>query len=631
MLQYIAVLFFYALLSFYIIQNLNPHYSILLLPLAFFTGLRFYRGDSATAAEPEEKITEPSDQKQVLLDPVEMQERLKLVIDGTNDGIWDWEVRNNKVLWSDRVYQLVGLDKGSLGENFESAKDLMHPEDKSSFDKALRNHLVYNSPFTVEVRIRSRDLSYRYFLVRGKAQRSKQGKPIRMAGSISDITERKLAETRLRHNAYHDHLTDLPNRSFFMDELTKVLFKAHENPDYIFGVLLMDLDKFKLINDNLGHVIGDKLLFEMGQRLESCLRTNDILARIGGDEFGIIINNIRQAGDATHLSARIKSEMSKPFVVNNKEIFLSSCMGIVFNNESHNSIESMVQDANTVLAQAKRKGQGCIEVFSQSMRERELVTYKIESGLRQALDRGELFLVYQPIFNLKTRKLEAFEALVRWHNPELGFIRPTEFIPVAEESGLILSIGEWILRTACAQMKSWEEMGFTDLVISVNVAAPQFTHQDVPNLTKRVLRDTGLDPKNLKLEITESVAMKDVSKTIETLEHLNQMGLGISIDDFGTGYSSLSYLKQYPIHTLKIDRSFVMDIPHDPDNMSITSTIIAMAKNLNLSIIAEGVENEDQIAFLEEHDCDQVQGFYFSKPLNTEDTLALLQEEFFRE
>jgi EAL domain-containing protein (putative c-di-GMP-specific phosphodiesterase class I) len=283
------------------------------------------------------------------------------------------------------------------------------------------------------------------------------------------------------------------------------------------------------------------------------------------------------------------------------------------------------------LAQAKRKGQGCIEVFSQSMRERELVTYKIESGLRQALDRGELFLVYQPIFNLKTRKLEAFEALVRWHNPELGFIRPTEFIPVAEESGLILSIGEWILRTACAQMKSWEEMGFTDLVISVNVAAPQFTHQDVPNLTKRVLRDTGLDPKNLKLEITESVAMKDVSKTIETLEHLNQMGLGISIDDFGTGYSSLSYLKQYPIHTLKIDRSFVMDIPHDPDNMSITSTIIAMAKNLNLSIIAEGVENEDQIAFLEEHNCDQVQGFYFSKPLNTEDTLALLQEEFFRE
>jgi diguanylate cyclase (GGDEF)-like protein len=416
-----------------------------------------------------------------------------------------------------------------------------------------------------------------------------------------------------------------------MDELTKVLFKAHENPDYIFGVLLMDLDKFKLINDNLGHLIGDKLLFEMGQRLEFCLRTNDILARIGGDEFGIIINNIRQAGDATHLSARIKSEMSKPFVVDNKEIFLSSCMGIVFNNESHNSIESMVQDANTVLAQAKRKGQGCIEVFSQSMRERELVTYKIESGLRQALDRGELFLVYQPIFNLKTRKLEAFEALVRWHNPELGFIRPTEFIPVAEESGLILSIGEWILRTACAQMKSWEEMGFTDLVISVNVAAPQFTHQDVPNLTKRVLRDTGLDPKNLKLEITESVAMKDVSKTIETLEHLNQMGLGISIDDFGTGYSSLSYLKQYPIHTLKIDRSFVMDIPHDPDNMSITSTIIAMAKNLNLSIIAEGVENEDQIAFLEEHNCDQVQGFYFSKPLNTEDTLALLQEEFFRE
>lgn len=557
----------------------------------------------------------------------DMERRLQLVIDGTNDGIWDWDIARDRVFWSDRVYQILSMSKGTLGDKFDEFKALMHPKDRGEFDKAVRNHLVYNSAFNIEVRIHEGDDLYRFVRIRGKVKRNRENKPTRMAGSISDITDQKLFEQKLRHNAYHDTLTLLPNRAFFVEELSKTLYKSNEGVDYIFAVILMDLDKFKLINENIGHYTGDELLKDVSKRIEKCLRSGDVLARTGGDEFAIIVNDIRQAGDATHFAQRVKSELLRPFIVSGKEIFISSSMGIVFNNETHDSTEAILRDANTSLTQAKQRGNGTIEVFSSTMRERELESYAIESGLRQAIDRDELYLVFQPIYNIQDDTIGGFETLVRWDSPDLGQVKPFEFIPVAEESGLILPIGEWILKKACIQMKKWVDQGFGDILVAVNVSAPQFSHQDIPNLVKRTLRETGLPAQNLKVEITESVAMKDVNKTIETLEHLNQMGIHISIDDFGTGYSSLSYLKQYPIHTLKIDRSFVIDIPQDKDNMSITSTIIAMAKNLNLSIIAEGVETEEQLAFLREHNCDQVQGFYYSKPLPVEAATELLESE----
>lgn len=557
----------------------------------------------------------------------EMERRLQLVIDGTNDGIWDWDILRDRVFWSDRIYQILSMDKGTLGDKFDELKKLMHPKDRSEFDKAVRNHLVYNGAFNIEVRIHDSHQSYRYILLRGKVKRNLENKPVRMAGSISDITDQKLFEQKLRHNAYHDSLTLLPNRAFFVEELSKTLYQTNESVDFIFAIILLDLDKFKLINDNIGHHTGDDLLKDVANRIERCLRSGDVLARIGGDEFAIVVNDIRQAGDATHFAQRVKAEIMRPFIVSGKEIFISSSMGIVFNNETHDSTEAILRDANTSLTQAKQKGNGTIEVFSSSMREREIESYRIETALRQAVDKDELFLVFQPIYNIEDDTIGGFETLVRWKNPEMGLIRPFEFIPVAEESGLILPIGEWILKKACSQMKKWMDQGFGDLLIAVNVSAPQFSHQNVPDLIKRTLRETGLPAANLKIEITESVAMKDVDKTIETLEHLNQMGIHISIDDFGTGYSSLSYLKQYPIHTLKIDRSFVIDIPEDKDNMSITSTIIAMAKNLNLSIIAEGVETQEQLDFLKEQKCDQVQGFFYSKPLKVDLATELLEAE----
>lgn len=558
----------------------------------------------------------------------DMERRLQLVIEGTNDGIWDWDIVRDRVFWSDRVYQILGLDKGAFGENFDEFKKCMHPKDRSEFDKAIRGHLVYNSAFNLDIRVKEENNTYRFVRIRGKVKRNRENKPVRMAGSLSDITDQKRFEQKLRHNAYHDSLTLLPNRAYLIEELAKTLYKSNETTDYKFAVILVDLDKFKMINENFGHYTGDELLKEVGKRVEKCLRSNDILARIGGDEFAIIVRDIRQAGDATHFAQRLKTEIMRPFVVLGKEVFISSSMGIIFNNDTHDSTEAILKDANTSLSQAKHRGNASIEVYSSSMREKEAVSYQIEVALRQAIDRDQLYLVFQPIYNIANDTIAGFETLVRWKHPELGEVKPFEFIPVAEECGLILPIGEWILKKACIQMKHWLDQGFEDILIAVNVSAPQFSHQDVPNLVKRTLRETGLPAQNLKVEITESVAMKDVNKTIETLEHLASMGIHISIDDFGTGYSSLSYLKQYPIHTLKIDRSFVIDIPQDKDNMSITSTIIAMAKNLNLTIIAEGVETEEQLQFLKDHNCDQVQGFYYSKPLSIQDATELLDRSF---
>lgn len=558
----------------------------------------------------------------------DMEGRLQLVIDGTNDGIWDWDIARDKVFWSDRVYQILSMDKGALEDKFDKFKSHLHPKDRTEFDKALRNHLVYNSPFNIEIRIIQSTEVYQYLRIRGKVKRNKQNKAVRMAGSISDITDQKLIEKELRHNAYHDRLTLLPNRACFVDELSKVLYKTKENSDYIFAVIIIGIDKFKAINENMNHQTGDELLKEVAKRIHKCLRGPDILSRMSGDEFAIIVNDIRQAGDATHFSQRVKTELSKPFHIGTKDIFISVSMGIVFNNETHDATEVLLRDANTSLSQAKKKGKGTIEVFSQSMRDKEYETYKLELNLRQAIDRDELFLSYQPIYNIPEETIGAFEVLVRWKHPSLGIIRPVIFIPVAEESGLIMPIGEWILKKACIQMKKWVDQGFDKIIIAVNVSAPQFSYSDVPKSVERVLRETGLEAKYLKVEITESVAMKDVTKTIETLQKLHDIGLQISIDDFGTGYSSLSYLKQYPIDTLKIDRSFIKDIPSkDKDNESITATIIAMAKNLNLSIIAEGVETEEQLNFLKGHDCDQIQGFFFSKPLLVDDATALLEKE----
>ncbi len=557
-----------------------------------------------------------------------IRQRLELVIEGTNDGIWDWNILTNQVFWSDRVYKITGAERGSLEDSFEPLKNLMDPEDKGLFEKALRSHLVYNTPFHIEVKIRPDTTSpYRYFQVRGKVKHNQDGKPIRMAGSISDINERKKVENKLRHNAYHDSITNLYNRNRFIQMLMDLQTRAFDSEDRIFAVIFLDIDNFKNVNDNHGYSTGDQLLQEMGGRLKACLREGDEIARIGGDEFVILISRIRHKGDATQLASKVRVALQKAFIINRKEFVISACQGILFSSESDGGTEMLLRDANTVMGIAKRKGHGVIEVFKKEMREDIQAKYKLEYDLNHAIKRNELYLVYQPIYRLSDNRLMGFEALIRWQHNEIGNIPPQKFIPLAEETGLILPIGEWVFRTACQQMKTWLDQGYELEFMSINVAAPQLYLQDISSFIRRVASDVQLDYKYIKVEITESAAMNDVEKTIQTLREISDLGIRISIDDFGTGYSSLSYLKRFPINTLKVDRSFVTDIPNDQDSMSIASTIIAMAKTLNLDIIAEGVEEKAQIDFLIENDCDYVQGFYFSKPLFVEETQVLLKNE----
>jgi len=602
------------LFSFFLLDNLNPLLLLMVL-FAYSVGLLVSKGENSTRTVSSVEPQQPP--SPLSLQEAETLRRLELVLDGTSDGVWDWDMRSEggRVHWSDRAHLLLKLERDQLGDNFDVLKSIMHPEDRDEFNKLMRKHILFKTPFHLEVRIRQRatDL-WRYFLIRGKARFDDQNQPVQMAGSISDITERKRAQEELNYNAYHDSLTRLHNRSWFLEDLAKTVRQTSERTDDRFALLLVNIDNFKQINDNLGTQKGDEILLECTRRFHTIFLDDGLLFRIGADEFAFILKDIRQAGEATRLANLIRVEFSRPFIIDTIEYFLTASIGIVFSDEETRSPEQLLQDANTVLAQAKAKGGNCIEVFTTKLREQEKRRYGIVYDLQMALEKEQFYLTYQPLINLQDHTLGGFEALLRWNRPGYKDIPPSEFIPIAEQTKEILKIGEWVLRTACAQAKSWVECGHPNLVMSVNVSAPQFSNQDVADVVRRALQETKLEARHLKIEITESVAMNEVEKTTQTLIRLQQMGVGVAIDDFGTGYSSLSYLKKYPITALKIDKYFVQDLPHS-DSVAIVTTVISMAQSLNYAIVAEGVETEEQREFLKEKGVHQVQGFLYSKPL----------------
>jgi len=560
------------------------------------------------------------------------EERLKLVIEGTNDGIWDWDIASGKVFWSDRAHLLAGNGSKGFGDSWVAFKSKLVPEDRDKFEASLRGHLVGDVPFSAEVRL-SIDSKQKHLLMRGKVKRNEHGQPTRMAGSVSDVTLRKSAEQELIYNAYHDSQTGVGNRRMFTDRLEHLIQRTSKRHDLLFAILLVDIDKFKVINDSFGHTIGDRVLREISTRIEDCCRAsqlNDrVVARIGGDVFGIVIGGLRSPDQINDLTHSIENDLQVPVRVDHFEISLSATIGVVFNGDQVESSEEMLANADTVLQEAKKlpyEGRCRARTFDSPMRKKAQDIYRMEQELRKAVEHKKFYLVYQPIINIRTNSVQGFEALVRWHKDEGTEVQPSDFIPMAEDTGLILPIGEWILETACIQAKAWVDAGFTEITVAVNFSARQFLNQQLAKLVENVLQTTGLDPKNLKIEITESTAMHEMERTIETLTHLTRMGLQISIDDFGTGYSSLSYLKRYPIDTLKIDRSFVKDIPADLEDMAITKTIIAMANNLHLKIIAEGVETFEQLDFLRQEGCEQIQGFYFSRPLAKDAATQFLRD-----
>ncbi len=446
---------------------------------------------------------------------------------------------------------------------------------------------------------------------------------------VRDITERKRAEETINYLAFHDPLTDLPNRLLFFDRLNTALTYAKRNHKML-AVMFLDLDRFKFVNDVMGHAMGDRLLVDVARKLSDCIRANDTVARIGGDEFTILLPEINREEDASKVAEKIIQNLKKPWVLDQHEIHITTSIGIGLYPNDGQDAETLTKNADTAMYRAKEQGDN-YQFYTPAMNEKALERIEIEQALRKALEQGEFEVYFQPQVNIRDGRISGMEALLRWHHPEKGIKLPGEFISVAEDTALIISIGEWVLRKACSQSMEWQNKGYNRLRVSVNISACQFRQKQLVDTVSRVLQETGMDPCLLELEITESTAMQDVEFTIETLRKLRNMGVHIAIDDFGTGYSSLSYLRRFPVNTLKVDRSFVRDVLTDVEDAAIVATIVVLAQNLKLRTVIEGVENEEQVRFFAQQDCYIMQGYLFSKPATAEAVEMMLKHDLYLE
>ncbi|MBD3232901.1 MAG: EAL domain-containing protein [candidate division Zixibacteria bacterium] len=450
--------------------------------------------------------------------------------------------------------------------------------------------------------------------------------------TLRDVTKRREAEEEMekmrkfeRHLAYHDTLTNLPNRSLFYDRLNQAINQT-KRANSLTAILFLDLDGFKWVNDSLGHSKGDMLLQIVAQKLKRCIRESDTVARLGGDEFTVMLPNLDNATNAAVVARKILETLSKPLSISGNEIHITASVGISVFPTDAEDIESLMRFADIAMYRAKAKGKNNFQMFDPSIDVIDSRRFTIEKGLRNAVDNLEFVVHYQPQVDINTGKMIGSEALLRWQNPDFGLLYPTEFIPLAEETGLIVNIGKWLLRKVCEQNRKWQKTGYDPIRISLNLSARQFSEDDLVDDVVNALNDTKLDPQYLELEITESCAMQDLEYTVETLHALKSRGVRLSVDDFGTGYSSMGYLKRYPVDTLKIDQSFVKNLPSDKDNSAITTAIIAMAHSLGKKTIAEGVETDEQVRFLKSLRCDEMQGFHVSKPLTSDSLEELLRK-----
>jgi diguanylate cyclase (GGDEF)-like protein/PAS domain S-box-containing protein len=563
----------------------------------------------------------------------ESKERYSLAARGANDGLWDWNLTTNEIYFSSRWKSMLGFQDHEIGDRLQEWFQRVHADDIQKLKKDISDHLNSVTPhFENEHRLLNKKDEYLWVLSRGLAVKDRDGNSIRMAGSLTDITERKKTEEQLIRNAFYDPLTGLPNRALFMDRLQMTFVHSRRTQNHLFAVLFLDIDRFKNINDSFGHLTGDELLTLVAERLRARIRPDDTIARFGGDEFVVLLGNIKEVSDAKRIAERINSILTEPFQLMHHELYIGITIGIAISNQEYTQPEEILRDADTAMYHAKLRGRSSYLVFDKSMHVNALDRLELEIDLRHAIERREFVLYYQPIISLQNRGIIGFEALVRWNHPQRGFLLPMEFIPLSEETGLIIPLSLWIIREACMQMSKWQKQSPSDspLVVSINISPVHFKHDGFVDQIRKVLDETKLNPEHLSLEITETVMMDNTDRIIDVLSELKNLGIKIHIDDFGTGYSSLSYLQRFPINTLKIDRSFIARLTGRGKDTEIVQSIITMAHNMKLHVIAEGVEKMENLEILEKLQCEYAQGYFFSHPLNSHEAERFLTNQSVR-
>lgn len=555
------------------------------------------------------------------------EERYKLAMQAANDGLWDWNIRSGYIYYSPRWKAMLGYGDDEIGDTPVEWQERLHPDEREQFRARLVNYFKQLTPcFELEHRIRTRDGSYRWMLTRGLALYDENGRAYRMAGSQTDITERKRTEEQMLHDAFHDGLTGLPNRALFTDLLGFSLEHRHRNPNYLSAVLFLNLERFRFVNDSFGHRIGDQYLIEIANRLRSMLRPGDAAARFAGDEFAILMDDVREPTEVTRFSETLQSVIARPLGLGGHEFFPGCCIGIVFNSPDYRLAEDMLRDADTAMHRAKKKDSDKFEVFNRDMHASALTTLQLEHELRRAVERREFILYYQPIIDLRCGRLASFEALVRWQQPTGRLVGPVEFIPLAEELGLINQIGRQVIEMACMQMAAWQMANIANppVPVSVNLSGKQLGQPGLADEIEQVIMQSGLTTPSLKLEVTETMLMENPDMASATLARLRSRNIKVLMDDFGTGYSSLSYLHRFPSDTLKIDGSFVSRMTESKDGREIVRTIILLAHNLGMTVIAECVETPQHVQLLKEFGCDYAQGYHFGRPEPVDKTEQLI-------
>lgn len=562
--------------------------------------------------------------------PEEQIRRYELAVSGSNDGVWDWNLQTDEVYYSKRWCEILGYLESELDSIPSSWLSRVHPDDVSLLDTAIHSHISnVTDCLAYEYRLRHKNGHYRWVLTRGKLVMDDNDRPWRLVGSQTDISDRKNSEQLIAYNAFHDPLTGLANRALLMERIEQMVIHSRRDETHSYAIMFLDLDKFKEINDNLGHEAGDVILKTVAKRIAVCVREGDTLARFGGDEFVILVAGTCTEKDVLGLAERILKEMAKPIHVLSHELHIGVSIGIVTDTASYEDSESSVRDADLALYHAKSNGRNRYELFKPSMHMNTSKHFALQATLSGAKDRKELVMFYQPILSLATGQVRGFEALMRWKHPENGFIYPLDFIPVAEETGLINEIGAWGIHQSCQQLKAWrsEIPEAQDWFVSVNVSGKQLESEMFSGQVNQALLESGVSGENLVVEITENVLMHDIRQIEPKLQLLKDMGVVLAIDDFGTGYSSLAVLNDFPFDVLKIAREFVLNIHTKPKSERTVRLIHMLAEEMKMKTVVEGIENDQELDTIMKIGCDLAQGFLFSKPKHAEEIAKYLAEK----